>query len=613
MIEGPWPTLRSSFLGAWRLRWPFLLSHLVFSVLVLAVIAPLVSLTIRAAIALSGQPALSDFDIATYLLSPVGFAAGMVAVSLLFSTAVLDTAFMMAIALDARQTCQHRFEACVVKILPRLPRILGFAWRLLLRLLLIAAPFLVAALLVAQQWLTEYDINYYLKEMPPEFIRVVVIDGLLLAVMVVVLIRKVLGWSVALPLVLFADVHPRKCFARSEAALRRQRLPLLLTLIGWGAISAILVAGTALLIHGSASWLAGRIGADLDHIAIAFALLLAAWSVLNLLVTAITSGALAHVLMYAANWPGQSGNAGPAHRPALRTALLVGLPIALVPLLGGLADLQGHRTDDDIQIIAHRGAAGARPENTMAAFALAIEEKATWVELDVQESADGEVIVMHDSDYMKIAGMDLKTWDATMERLADIDIGSWFGTEYAAERTPLLREALELAKDSGSGVLIELKYYGHDQRLEQRVADVVEETGMTDQIRAMSLKYEAVRKMKALRPGWSVGLLATATVGDLPALEADFLAVNMAMASAQLVRDARAAGKEVYVWTVNDPLSMSHMASLGVSGLITDEPTLAREVVAQRAALGAAERLVLALGSRLGLRVSDKVYRDASP
>jgi glycerophosphoryl diester phosphodiesterase len=289
------------------------------------------------------------------------------------------------------------------------------------------------------------------------------------------------------------------------------------------------------------------------------------------------------------------------------------LSLALIPLLAGLADLLRHRMDDEIQVIAHRGAAGARPENTMAAFDLAIEDKATWVELDVQESADGEIIVMHDSDYMKIAGTDLKVWDATTDGLADIDIGSWFDPEFASERTPLLRDVLELAKDSGSGILIELKYYGHDEMLEQRVAEVVEETGMTDQVRAMSLKYDAVRKMKALRPGWTVGLLATATVGDLTALETDFLAVNMATASLRLVRDARAAGKEVYVWTVNDPLSMSRMASLGVSGLITDEPALARQVLEQRAELGAAERLVLALGSKLGLNASDKVYRDASP
>jgi glycerophosphoryl diester phosphodiesterase len=284
-----------------------------------------------------------------------------------------------------------------------------------------------------------------------------------------------------------------------------------------------------------------------------------------------------------------------------------------VAAVAGAADLGARRVADDVQIIAHRGAAGARPENTLASFAKAIEDKADWVELDVQESADGEVVVVHDSDFMKLAGVDLKVWDATADELANIDIGSWYGPDFAAERTPTLGAALDLAKGTASGVLIELKYYGHDQMLEQRVADVVAETGMQDHVRAMSLKYDGVRKMKALRPDWQVGLLAAKSLGRPWELEADFLAVNMGMATPRLLRHARKAAKPVYVWTVNDPLDMSRMLSLGVSGLITDEPALARSVMEQRAALGSVERLVLALGSQLGLQLSDKAYRDGSP
>jgi glycerophosphoryl diester phosphodiesterase len=297
----------------------------------------------------------------------------------------------------------------------------------------------------------------------------------------------------------------------------------------------------------------------------------------------------------------------------LRRLLQIGLPIAMLPLLLGAADLMAYGPEDEVEVIAHRGAAGARPENTMAAFALAIAQKAHWIELDVQESADGEIIVIHDKDFMKIAGVPLKTWEATSEDLATIDVGSHFDPAYAAERTPLLRDVLVLARDSSTGVLIELKYYGHERMLEQRVAGLVEEAGMVERVRLMSLDYAAVRKMKSLRPDWPVGLLLTATVGNPAALQADFLAVNRQTVSVGLVRAARAAGKSVYAWTVNDPLAMSHMASLGVSGLITDEPALAREVLRQRAELGAVERLVLALGSRLGLVTSDRVYRDDSP
>lgn len=615
MFNMPLRAVGDAFHEAWRLRWPFLLSHLVFSLVVAAALAPVTALALRSAIALSGQPALSDFDIAMFLLSPTGFVAALIVASLLLTTAVLDISFMMAIARDARRHRERRFEAGVAAILPKVPRIIGFSWRLLLRIVAMVAPFVLMALIVAQNRLTDYDINYYLTEHPPEFIQAATIIGILILGMVLLVAWNLLGWALALPLVLFHDVPPSRSFRESAERMRGQRLDLLAALLAWGAVS-LLVVGLAVGAVGiAADLIAGTIGANLRRLAAALLVLAAIWSVVNLLVTTLTTGALATLLMERAGWPGTSGidmDIAPARR-LLRFALVGGLAVAAVAGGLGAADLGTRQIEDEVQIIAHRGAAGARPENTMAAFALAIEDGADWVELDVQESAEGEVIVVHDSDFMKLSGIDLKAWDATAADLAEIDIGSWFGADYAGERTPTLREALELARDSGSGVLIELKYYGHDEMLEQRVADIVAETGMEDQIRAMSLKYEAVQKMKALRPDWTVGLLAAQSVGRLWELEADFLAVNMAMASPNLVRHARDAGKPLYVWTVNDPLSMSQMLSLGVSGLITDEPALAREVLRQRAELSSVERLVLALGNRLGMTVSDKVYRDGSP
>jgi glycerophosphoryl diester phosphodiesterase len=612
MIDSPVRILRDSFRQTWELRWPFLLSRLVFSLLVLAVTTPLASLTVRGAVALSGQPALSDLDIVVYLLSPVGFVAGMVAASLLLTIAVLDIAFMMAIAQDAHQGGRGLFENGLVRIVPRIPQILGFAWRVLLRLLAIVGPFAAAVLLVASLWLSDHDINFYLKERPPEFIRAIVVGGLLLTAMSVLLVYKLLNWSVALPLVLFSDTAPRHSFTLSEGTVQGQRWPLLKTLIAWALVSGALLTVSTLLAHRIAAWLAGNAESDLRQLVLLFGLVLGLWSALNLLIATLTAGALAHVLMHAADWP-KPVRKQAVPRPLLRRALLAGLLVAGLSLLLGLADFSQYRPNDDIQIIAHRGASAERPENTLAAIALAIEQRADWVEVDVQESADGEVIVMHDSDFMKLAGIATKTWEVTLDDLADIDVGSWFDAAYASERTPLLREVLALAKDSGSRVLIELKYYGHDKALEQRVVETVQAMGMAEQVRFMSLKYAAVQKMKSLQPDWTVGLLATALVGKLASLQADFLAVNTGTVSAKLVHDARAAGKEVYVWTVNDGLTMSHMASLGVAGLITDEPALAREVVDQRRELGAIERLVLALASSLGLNAEDNELHEMSP
>ena len=109
--------------------------------------------------------------------------------------------------------------------------------------------------------------------------------------------------------------------------------------------------------------------------------------------------------------------------------------------------------------------------------------------------------------------------------LADIDIGSSFAPEFADQRVPTLRQVLELAKGR-AGVFIELKYYGHDVSLEEKVVALVEETGMTDDIVIMSLSYDGVRAAAALRPDWTYGLLNAVAIGDLTRLDVDFLALT---------------------------------------------------------------------------------------
>jgi glycerophosphoryl diester phosphodiesterase len=94
--------------------------------------------------------------------------------------------------------------------------------------------------------------------------------------------------------------------------------------------------------------------------------------------------------------------------------------------------------------------------------------------------------------------------------------------------------------------------------------------------------------------------LSAVVLGDLTKMDVDFLAVSSSLATPTLIRSAHKAGREVYVWTVNDPLGMSTFLSRGVDGLITDEPALAREVMAERAELSSAERLLVELAVLFG-------------
>jgi glycerophosphoryl diester phosphodiesterase len=196
--------------------------------------------------------------------------------------------------------------------------------------------------------------------------------------------------------------------------------------------------------------------------------------------------------------------------------------------------------------------------------------------------------------------------------LREIDIGSWFAPEFSAERMPTLLEVLEETRGQAR-VMIELKYYGHDQQLEQRVVDIVEQAEMVKDVAVMSLKYDGVRKIPELRPDWGVGLLSAQAIGNLTKMDVDFLAVNIGMVAPRFIKNAQLAGKQVFAWTVYDQISMSRMMSLGIDGVITDEPELARNVLAERSDMSTVERLLMHTAVLLGRPVPGKIYRDQSP
>jgi glycerophosphoryl diester phosphodiesterase len=158
---------------------------------------------------------------------------------------------------------------------------------------------------------------------------------------------------------------------------------------------------------------------------------------------------------------------------------------------------------------------------------------------------------------------------------------------------------------------VELKSYGHNQRLEERVIDVVEQARMQDDCIFMSLDHAMVKNLKHLRPNWRVGALVAKAIGDLTELDADFLAVEARMATRRFVRRAHRAGQDVYVWTVNDAAWMLLELSRGVDGLITDKPDLARQVIERRAQMSDSQRFLLAQLIRLGASTQALESEDA--
>ncbi len=605
-----------------RQTWRRMLAiHILFTLLGVVLFAPLLGIVGRLLLRLSGNAAIADQDIAFFLLSPYGLFAFILFAGLFIGIIVYEQAAMLRIAFGLSRDERVRVADALRFTAVRAHSLFLFSAHLVVRLLIVVLPFVAVAAFIAFRTMTEYDINYYLAERPPDFMRAALLIFIILAAGVAVLTRALIGWSLALPLVLFARMAPGQSFSASTRAVSGHRPPVLASCVLW-AMSAIalgvILLGAIRLVGGV---VVPRVAADLSTLAVVLGILAALLAAGNLFVTAVTSGHFAALITVIFKRLAPSAGDLPALTPAgvdrgslitpgrIAVLLTVAAAVAVGASTWILNDI---KTDDDVLIVAHRGAAGRAPENTIAAVQAALDDRADWVEIDVQESADGDVIVVHDSDFMKLSGNPVKVWDVTREQLAEIDIGSWFASEFADERVPTLQDVLEISRDTAR-VVIELKYYGHDEQLEQRVAEIVEAAVMSDRVAIMSLKYDAVLKMKQLRPEWTVGLLSATAVGDLSRLDADFLAVSMNMVSRGFVRRAHQAGKEVFAWTVNDPVSMSQMIARGVDGIITDEPAMARQVLAERAELTTTERLLLLASTLFGRDFTSRAYRDDSP
>lgn len=608
-------------LGRWRL---FVAMALVLRLLAAGAVAPVVGLLVALAARLADRPALTDQDIALFAVSPGGFLVTLAALALFLLAELLGVALMAAALQQPRAGLTRTAQAAAWVVLARAGELFAVAGLFVLRVLALIGPFALVGLLVVLWYLSEFDANYYLTFRPPQYWLVLGVLAVLGLGATGLLLRRLADWALVLHLVLFERLSPQRAFAESARRMQGKLPGFALQLTGWvlvqAAVSAALAALAGLVLLALPLDAQGGLS-----FALAVALVLAGLFLLaGQAVTALALGALAVLLQ------GFHGTGGvqpeldlpsAANRPMPPTGgwarrLRLAVPLAVLAALGGLGAgwlLLGQvQTQDRVQIIAHRGASALAPENTLAAVERAIADGADWVEIDVQETADGAVVVAHDSDLMRIAGRDQKLWRATLAELADLDVGSWFDPAFADQRVPRLEQVLDLARDR-TRVLIELKYHGYDEFLEERVIRLVEAAGMADQVAVMSLSYSGVLTLQRQRPEWQLGVLAASAVGNLAGLQGEFLAVRAGMARPSLIRSVKAAGKELFVWTVNDPLQMSRMISMGVDGVITDDPALAHRVLAARAQLSSPERLVLWLADWLGLDVAHRALADLSP
>ena len=236
----------------------------------------------------------------------------------------------------------------------------------------------------------------------------------------------------------------------------------------------------------------------------------------------------------------------------------------------------------ETKVMAHRGASTETPENTMAAFQKAIDDMADYIELDVQLTSDGEVIVMHDSNAYRTTGVDENIVNMTYKEVRRLDAGSWYSDEYKGEKVPGLREVLELAQGKIK-LNIELKPADNGEELARKTVALIEKYNMENDCVITSFSSSALSAAKSCDENIRVGYILSAAYGDYYDMKnIDFFSVNAAFLSKRTIDAIHNSGKQVYAWTVNNKDSIKNLTNKGVDGVITDNPVLARETIYSR-------------------------------
>lgn len=235
-------------------------------------------------------------------------------------------------------------------------------------------------------------------------------------------------------------------------------------------------------------------------------------------------------------------------------------------------------------VIGHRGSIYGI-ENTLPAVQAAADLNADYAEVDIQLTADGVPVAVHDSNLWRLGGRLVNVADLTLEELRAIPLTD-LSNPGETGQAPTLEELIQfcLADEGGMGLLIELKpAAGQGEALAQAILALVERYDFGERAMFMSLDYPCLAVLHQAHPEWWVGYCAYASAGDIDGTiwqyDIDFLAVEENLVSNQLVTQAREWGLPVYVWTVYDTDKMEQYLQMGVTGLISDWPDLASAVV----------------------------------
>ncbi|KMN46224.1 glycerophosphoryl diester phosphodiesterase membrane domain-containing protein [Bacillus sp. LK2] len=225
-------------------------------------------------------------------------------------------------------------------------------------------------------------------------------------------------------------------------------------------------------------------------------------------------------------------------------------------------------------IMAHRGYISKGVENTKEAVQGAIDAKADYAEIDVLQTKDGELAVIHDLKLKRLANANVHVSDLTMDELRQLTLSQ----DGFSGQISTLDEIIKLAKGKIK-LNIEVKLHGGEKDFVNKVLKTIKDNDFEKQCVIQTLHYPLIKEFKRANPDIKVGYILYASRANLKNVKADFYVAEEYMLNKKLVKEARKLNKPIYVWTVNNMESLKAYYKLNVDGIITDYPEDARETI----------------------------------
>jgi glycerophosphoryl diester phosphodiesterase len=560
---------------------PIISFEIWFSLIFAIALAPFSAWLVNSLFVSIDQIAISNEDIISFFISFRGIGFILLSGAFFLGLAFLEWIGLMTISLAAA-------DGRVVSV----SRVLGgemvHFWSVI-RLgvlqaviyLSVSLPFIAAGALTYFAFLAEHDINYFLAERPWQLWVALIISALIGGACLLLGAWLYIRWLFAIPALIFENAPPIEALRKSWQRTRHRFIELAMPQVVWWVFIVSASFVSALVLKALFTFL--LVYAELNLYVILPLVVVALGIIFLNGLFWLTLGKAVYMFLIVDFYreivkrkirlPEKWWLLKKMSPSVLKYIGWAAVGLALVAtIFVGVAYFERFNLDrHHVAVTAHRGSSLQAPENTISALKQAIADGADYAEIDVQATADGVVILMHDADLMRVASIDRKIAEMQYAELSTIDIGSWFSKDFSKERIATLEEAIRFC-NGRIKLNIELKYNRPDLDLVGKVGTLIRSNSCAENCVITSLDYGELRMFKTLFPEVKVGLTVFQALGYYTHSKVDFLSIDAAQATSRRVKETQLNGKQIHVWTVNDLHTALAMIEVGADNIITDKP-----------------------------------------